>query len=117
MKRRGKGKRQISILLAAAMVFLSVPPMEGLAASRPGVYGKMTDSYKGSIYYQRLRNSGGSCNISRVWCNPKLVLLFLSYSLALLFPYYVAQCKRKRIENYALEPPLLDFLAVQARIL
>ena len=54
MKRRGKGKRQISILLAAAMVFLSVPPMEGLAASRPGVYGKMTDSYKGSIYYQRL---------------------------------------------------------------
>lgn len=54
MKRRETGKRQISIVLAAAMLFLSVPPMEGMAASKPGVYGKMTDSYKDSVYYERL---------------------------------------------------------------
>ena len=54
MNRQGKGKRLVSILLAVVLLVLAVPPTEGLAASRPAEYSKMSSSYKQSVYYQRL---------------------------------------------------------------
>lgn len=54
MKKQGKGRRLVSGLLAAVMLCLAVPPMESAAASRPPEYNKMSSSYKGSVYYQRL---------------------------------------------------------------